>query len=116
MKNSWYTFRPDEWYTFQLTNTYELTENLHFSFKTTETNFKGVSKLVINDDVYDLKKNVSGSAEELSINDLQENKIYKVYFDGTRFIVDSLVLPAKKTEPGIISEDRIQELIRQSEI
>ena len=32
MKNSWYTFRPDEWYTFQLTNTINIKTDLIYIY------------------------------------------------------------------------------------
>lgn len=94
---------------------YELTENLHFSFKVTEGNTNGISKLIINGDSYDLKKIVSGSVAELSVNDIQGNRIYKVYYDGTQFIIDNSILLATETEAGIISINEIIQAIRMSE-
>ena len=89
---------------------YELAESLHFSFKVTEENTNGVSKLIINGDSYDLKKIVSGSVAELSVNDIQGNRIYKVYYDGTQFIIDNSILLATETELGLVTLKQLDEL------
>ena len=92
---------------------YELTENLRFSIKTTEENTNGVSKLIINGDAYDLKKMVSGSVIELSANDIQKNRAYRVYYDGTQFIIDNSTLLATETEAGITT---IEEMWKQDSL
>ena len=50
-----------------------------------------------------MKKIASGSVAELSVNDIQGNRIYNVYYDGTQFIIDNSILPSTETEAGIIS-------------
>ena len=80
---------------------YELTENLHFSIKTTEENTNGISKLIINGDSYDLQKKEEGTVVELNQLDLKANKVYSVYFDGARFIIDNSSLQASEKTAGI---------------
>ena len=80
---------------------YELTENLRFSIKTTEENKNGVSKLIINGDSYDLQKKEESTVVELNQLDLKADKVYSVYFDGARFIIDSSSLQATEKTAGI---------------
>ena len=89
---------------------YELTENLHFSVKIAEDNGNGISKLIINGDSYDLQKKETGALVELDALDLKADKVCKVYYDGTRFIIDASSLPAKDTTAGIISLDEIRDI------
>ena len=86
---------------------YELSENLHFSIKITEENTKGISKLIINGDSYDLHKKENGTLAELNVSDLKPDKVYSVYYDGTRFIIGASLLPATETTAGIISIEEI---------
>ena len=82
---------------------YELAENLHFSFKATEENANGISKLIINGDSYDLQKKENGVIVELNNLDLKADKIYSVFYNGTKFLIKDSVLPFTETEAGIIS-------------
>lgn len=90
---------------------YELTENLHFSVKIAEDNGNGISKLIINGDSYDLQKKETGALVELDALDLKADKVCKVYYDGTRFIIDASSLPATDTTAGIISLDEIRDFV-----
>ncbi len=90
---------------------YELAENLHFSIKTTEGNSKGISKLIINGDTYELKKIENGTPVELSEGDLEEDKVYQVYYDDTSFIVNFSTLKATEITSGISSFEEIRENI-----
>ncbi|ACZ07748.1 Uncharacterised protein [Sebaldella termitidis] len=93
---------------------YELTENLHFSIKTTEENINGVSKLIINGDSYDLQKKEEGTVVELNQLDLKADKVYSVYFDGAGFIIDSSSLQATEKTAGIITLEQIKSEIENS--
>lgn len=89
---------------------YELAENLHFSIKTTEGNLKGISKLIINGDTYELKKVENGTIVELSVGDLEEDKIYQIYYDGASFIVNFSTLKATETKAGTVTLKQLDAL------
>ena len=89
---------------------YELAENLHFSIKTTEGNSKGISKLIINGDTYELKKIENGTPVELSEGDLEEDKVYQVYYDGTSFVVNFSTLKATEKKAGTVTLKQLDAL------
>lgn len=93
---------------------YELVENVHFSLKITEDNSNGITKLIINNDSYDLQKKENGSLVELDKLDLKADKVCKVYYDGTEFIIDASSLPATDNTSGIMTKNDVRTIVSEA--
>ena len=97
MKNSWYTFRPDEWYTFQLTNTMNIKTDLIYIY---HDELVTEGKLIIDYTSGLLEEHKNQNIPDFKIKKKKKENMNKTisYKESTAIAIQAMISAARKDE------------------